>query len=362
MTVRLTRFGGSNWADDEVLYAADLNDTITKSANESWYPFTNMLTAPSLGNGVIVFSGGTLSTESAYSLGSGNNWTARLGYGQTHAVTKYLTSGCAVPMLTAGAKTVTTIDAGSTWLSGTAVPNIARAYAISQVGSVVIINGRDTNGPKSGTWFSWDGGSSWTQTTSSTGAGGDPMGGAVLFSSTTGFLEAVGSIWRTTDGGSTWTARLKSIYDAGTPTNLISTASGTVYSIKYQTPSVAIYDDGVPYMSGLCVVTPSVGASDNACTNLVIGQSGNIYFVYGERSDDAAGASSNLNLFKINGSNVYTKPIGFIGGNAVLNGTAAAAGVFVGSQSIRMPALDYHMGWLYLNMGGTIRKINVLND
>lgn len=291
MTVKTTRLGGTNWADGDVLYAADQNDTITRGANEPWYKI--LATDSDIDLCIISWSTTRFQTQDGLSTDTCATWAAG-GYSTA------VGDGIAAIFGAAGvsadsnlARCEYTTDSGANWNGDTVGPddgNMTDIYCMAMGSATVAVCGGDAGANKS-IYYTADGGDNWTEATTGTAA---VVPGICMGSSTIGYAITVGNdIWKTTDSGVNWT---------DTTDNASCSAIASMYAID--TNIVLILTDYYlyHYVNSTNTVTTLYPTGDyDYISNIVKASNGNYYFLLVK--------GNSVYLGKYDGSNVSVKPI-----------------------------------------------------
>ena len=341
MTVRLTRFGGTDWSDGDILYAADQNDTITKAANE---PSFKLATYDSgIGNGLIKWTSTSWQSIFRDTADGGLTWTAG-GFGVVGSEdipSNYGSQG--VAMGNDDGQVAFCTDAGVTWtVSSTQPANITEANSIHLFNATVGILGGQA-GAGNYIWFTTDGGDNWTQSTTGPTA---EVRVLVMASATVGYAVDTGkNIWKTTDGGDNWTDTTDGFsVDIGV---LVAVDTDTIFGIANVTTYVQKYVNSTNTLTILLN-----GDESGQVCNAVKATNGYYYWVF---NNYEAGSVPNYDLIKWDGTNFYVKSLS----NPVIN--AAGDNWNTHSMTTKNVLIESSANILQLNFGaGMVLEINVI--
>ena len=319
MTVKTVRLNGTDWSDEDILYAADQNDTITRAANEPYYKLNSYNT--NINTGLVKFSSVIWQTEGARTINAGSSWTTG-GYQNASCTRASGAKGFSV-IYNTGASEYTT-DSGANWNNSSTDPaNVTEIYGGDLVGSAGVLCGKNSSG---GTnphiWVTTDGGDNWADVTTGPKAAARSVLGICLHSAgLVGYCVLDnGDIWRTADAGVNWAVSStpggsgqNRLYAIDTDTILMVQTDGSVYTYVHSTTTKTTL---LVMEGGLSVVS-----------NIVKATNGNYYWILYE--EDATPYPTMFTLFKYDGTNVYGKPLqppgaaNLVGGNLWRNSANA---------------------------------------
>lgn len=339
MTLRLTKFGGTNWEDDQVLSAADQNSTIIRSSNEPWYIGT--FPTNFSGTGLIKFSDTIWQTTSARSTDAGVTWSVSITSGNF-----LYNSGAAGIAVTDGGAVKYTTDSGATWNSASVAP--ANVTSIQSIGmgstTVAVLVGQGASGES--IWYSSDGGDNWAQAATGPGAT-EQINTLIMVSATVGYasVQTQTKIWKTTDGGANWSDTTHAKVAPGHGfivgaddiwfTGLISNFGILQYinSTGAQNTLVTINNDGIT-------------GADLASSNIVQATNGNYYWL--------AARGFQMMVIKYDGTDIYTKSAGPTLMSAPLTAFSSSGYAFLNLIEVS--------NVLYYNNGTHLRSIDVSDN
>lgn len=207
MTVKTTKFGGTDWIDGDILTSADLNDTFNATFTTKWgkirYIGENTAdSVASLAGGSYICSANRESTDGGSTWGGG-------GVGETpahHIVPCAANDQKAVAFLLTNGSIKYTTDAGSNWNYAVQPAETPVYMTYPANGSAFFVGAADAT---SVVWWSLDNGSTWTKGPGSpsspvTGRCIEFISGASVTSGIVLDTDANTKIWLSVNGGSTW--------------------------------------------------------------------------------------------------------------------------------------------------------------
>lgn len=336
MAVKLTKFGGTQFSDGDVLDDDELNDTIGTAGN---YPRYQIIYDSSINGQLIKFDAATWQTAAKTTTDSGATW-AGSGLGAASLVAATFTGGYGAQSTSAGVTKYTT-DSGSTWNApSTAPPNITAGLCMSMGSTTVGVLG-GTAGAGNYIWYTSNSGDDWSQATTGPTAN---VRAISMASSTVGYaVDSAGNIWKTTDSGVNWTDTTDNFNIA--VFNIIATDTDTVYANNNDQIRLEKYVNSTNTVTTLLDMQLSDGTESGA-SNLVEATNGSIYFIFHTVGNNQNGSQT---LVEYDGSDIWLKPL-CLPSEININHIRAATHTY--------PSLIEVSDKLYFNMNDMILEIN----
>ena len=215
MAVKNTDLGGTDWTDNQVLSAVDLNDTfdVLVPVHTAWHKQIVNGSSTVLSEGILKLTSLiwlSVNTEGAGTIhrttDGGATWTANGTYTSyaTGAVCKADATKVMIAKLD-GTVYISSNSGATFTVASTPPPAVNTLRLISwPTSSVVVAAGQKSGGTDVSNWYSTDGGDTWTQ--SASGPEGTEVQALDMLDATHGIcVGQSGNVWITTDGGVNWT-------------------------------------------------------------------------------------------------------------------------------------------------------------
>ena len=303
MAIKITLFDGTDWIDEEILFAADLIDTIKAAAIQARsVDYATIFYDSSAQDGCLITHSATTWTNVAgantrRTVDAGVTWANATtdNSSMEGAVTSKGDTTRAISFKTGASKAMLySIDSGDTWtaatIGGTTItifknasfPTASLAVACGTGGSIFIAR-------------STDGGITWND--ASTGPTSE-TGLITMFDGTTGYaVDSNDNIFKTTDGGVNW-SNTGINYDVtgANATGAALAVSATEVLFHLGGTGIAYYDNSAGSIVIKAIPDSAVlNDTDRITTNFVKITNGNVYigFVYGGN-----GGIHNVMLYK----------------------------------------------------------------
>jgi len=355
MTVRLLRFGGTDWGTGEGLIYLDQNDTLNNIMNEAGFnKYDEGTSGVTIGKGLLRHSASIWVSTSARTTNSGGTWSSG-GFGQVDTEDIAGVSGAtAVSVHQDDGSVAYTDDSSANWQAASVgPPNITKGACVHMFSTTFgVIGGKAGAGVL--IWFTSDSGDNWTQATSGpTGAGGFAVNAIVMCSANIGYaIDNAGDIWKTTNAGVDWTDTTDNT--TTTPGNLFAISTDEVFYTTWSGSVLYHYKNSTNTVKTIFSI--GLTGSGVGTSNIIQATNGNYYVVVASGGDAVNAMTSNLTLFRYDGTDIYQKNIG-LGSKITPADDMKIAGDPTGTVPTLIEAAD---NTLVLNMNGKFTTMNFI--
>lgn len=321
----------TGWTDGDVLYSADLYDTLRNQRTFDLIP-AQLTTDQGVSN-IIAHSSTVWSAFQGGAYGdiyvttdSGSTWTVKNSNLDTSAFFTLCradtTHAVAIEYTTSG-EVAFTDDSGTTWTSKTSTAFGTQIYDVSfSTAGLIVVGGNDAGGTDH-IVFSTDDAANWTNATTSPSAA---VYAVDMYDATTGYaIDLNGNIWKTINAAVDWTDTGHNILKSIDTRVTIYALSATVCLIYYGS-NIERYDNAAGTVT---FVSLSVNASSNSGFIKV----GDNYYI--------VGGATTWHLFKSEDSGLTWKSMYIPYGCSDTNNTQKRGGITAADSNTILTTWSY---------------------